>query len=201
MAPCKDIPHNSYQLLTKVQGLCSTIRIHHTHATSPAGFRRVANSINLQPVCQNIAGESRAPGVLTKAQAVTDWCLCQQHWPVSLAPHLLRNAAQPDPAGIHCIHHVAGSHVCVDNPECHSIERYLRWESEEKCSSAPHGLSWSSETRPCGVQTLHTAKPHPHTGTVAGHTKQLLHQHLHMQNTHHICATLALQQKPCFQTL
>lgn len=101
----------------------------------------------MQPVCLNMAGESRAPGVLTEAQAVADWCLCQQDWPFGLAPDFLRNAAEPDPAGVHRIHDVAGSNIRVNNPECDSIERYLRWE-REKCSSAPHGLSWSSEIRP-----------------------------------------------------
>lgn len=155
VAPCKDTPHSSYHLLTKVQGLCSTVsnsREYTTtpvsHPASPAGFRRAGNSVTLQPVCQNTAGESRAPGVLTEAQAVADRCLCQQDWPVGLALDFLWNAAEPDPAGVHCIHDVAGSNICVNNPECDSIERYLR-EREKKCSSAPHGLSLSSEIRHC----------------------------------------------------
>lgn len=89
----------------------------------------------MQAVCLNTAGESRAPGVLTKAQAVTDWGLCQQDWPFALAPDFLGNAAEPDPAGVHRVHDVAGSNIRVNNPECNSIERYLTGKRKVLISS------------------------------------------------------------------
>lgn len=134
--------------------------------------------------------------MLTEAQAVADWCLCQQDWPFGLAPDFLGNAAEPDPAGVHRVHDVAGSNICVNNPECNSIERYLRWEREErKVLISSTWIEFEFRDR-----TLHTPTPHLHTGTMAGHTELLLHQHLHMQDTQHTRATPATWQKPGFQT-
>lgn len=174
----------------------------HTHSTSPAGFRRVSNSINVQPVCPNVAGESRAPGVLTKAQAVADWCLCQQDWPISLAPDFLRNAAEPNPAGIHCIHDIVGSNIRVNNPECDSIERNLRWEREERkvlISSTRSEYEFREKT--LLSPDLHTPIPHLHTQrhynrahkAASAPTPAYTEHTAHEPQWH-------LRQKPCFQT-
>lgn len=100
-----------------------------SHPTSSAVFGRAGNAVTLQPLCQSTKDEKAAegsPGLLTEAEAVTDRCLCQQDGPVGLASDLIRNPAEPDPAGVHCIHDVGGSNIGVNDPERNSTERYLR---------------------------------------------------------------------------
>lgn len=100
-----------------------------SHPTFSVAFARAGNSVTLQPICQNTTGENTAqgfPGSLTEAKAITDRCLCQQDWPVGLASDFIRYPAEPNPAGVHCIHDVGRSDIGVNNPECNSIERYLK---------------------------------------------------------------------------